>query len=421
MKSAFRRLLHGANASQVPPAVCSWERAPAAGGRVQRVLVCSPRSVPEAEFPPVLYWLHGAGHHPLDYFSHLGMAELLPLAASACMVFIEGGQTWYLDSPMRPESLEETGFLKAAAQVEVHHGAGGSREKRAICGFSMGGFGALYLASRHPEMFASASSILGPLDIEQLWPDHPALSRLLGQDRQVWRDHNPSAHTADLQGVQLLVTTGADAWDRPMNEAFVSACREAGVAVTYRTAPGGHDIAFVAKHLREHLEFHLGCFVGVRENPLRPWFIRPAQLADSDALYRNCFHHRGRAGMFRHMEWVAAETAKGRHRHLVVDMGEAVASGELSVLGDEGEIANVVVAPALRGRRLGSTLLQKLESEAKAMGLRTLTIGVKSSDTRVRGLYERHGFSFTRDTRILLGDEYTLVTYLQKSLDSEEK
>jgi GNAT superfamily N-acetyltransferase len=291
------------------------------------------------------------------------MERLLPLAEHACLAFVEGGKRWYLDSPVDSRSRGESAFLAALRAVESRYAAGGSRDNRAICGFSMGGFGAMYLAARHPDLFASASSILGPLDIEPLCPDYPGLRALLGDDPNMWREYNPAAHVAALRNVRLLVTTGDEAWDRPMGRRFVEACRARGILAAYRQQPGAHDVGFVAAQLEPHLAFHL--------NAGPAWRIRRARPDDADALARNCFSKSAPDDVARDLEWSLAEAAHGRRVHLVVELGEAVANGELSIMGDRAKIVNLVVEGSLQGHGLGTALIRALTGEASARGIST--------------------------------------------------
>lgn len=392
---------------ELPPR-CRWEWVRVGPTGHAPILVCPPQGAQGDEPRPVIYFLHGAGHSPATFFSDLPMERLLPIAQDVGLVFVEGRKRWYLDSPVNWRSRGERAFLAAMSAVESRHAVGGRRDNRAICGFSMGGFGAMYLAARHPHLFASASSILGPLDIEPLCPNYPGLRALLGDSPDTWREHNPAAHVAALREVRLLVTTGDEAWDRPLGRRFVDACRAQGILAAYRLRPGAHDVAFVAAQLEAHLAFHL--------NPGPVWRIRRAMPDDADALARNCFPDSAPDTSARHLTWSLGEATRGRRVHLVVELGEAVANGELSIMGEVAEIANLVVEPSLRGHGLGTALIQALADEAAARDIPTLEIGVRSDDHRVRALYERLGFVPNREATVSLGGESTQVIYLRKPL-----
>jgi ribosomal-protein-alanine N-acetyltransferase len=62
------------------------------------------------------------------------------------------------------------------------------------------------------------------------------------------------------------------------------------------------------------------------------------------------------------------------------------------VLGDEGEIADLAVAPSARGRGVGGMLLDRVAVESEHLGLRSLYLEVRESNVAARALYESRGF-----------------------------
>jgi ribosomal protein S18 acetylase RimI-like enzyme len=64
----------------------------------------------------------------------------------------------------------------------------------------------------------------------------------------------------------------------------------------------------------------------------------------------------------------------------------------------DGRVAlldELYVAPALRGRGIGSTLLALVEATARQRGAELLEVNVDSEDTDARRFYERHGYTNT--------------------------
>lgn len=57
-----------------------------------------------------------------------------------------------------------------------------------------------------------------------------------------------------------------------------------------------------------------------------------------------------------------------------------------------GEIESLAVLPSYRGQGIGSRLLDALEAELAAMGVRDLVIGVLPGNTAAIRLYQRRGF-----------------------------
>jgi ribosomal-protein-alanine N-acetyltransferase len=62
------------------------------------------------------------------------------------------------------------------------------------------------------------------------------------------------------------------------------------------------------------------------------------------------------------------------------------------VMADEGEVADLAVAPAARRRGVARLLLDRVASEASEMGIRALYLEVRESNSAARTLYESSGF-----------------------------
>jgi ribosomal-protein-alanine N-acetyltransferase len=61
-------------------------------------------------------------------------------------------------------------------------------------------------------------------------------------------------------------------------------------------------------------------------------------------------------------------------------------------VGDEGEIANLAVAPEARGKHLGAFLLDDAIRAARAQGVSSIYLEVRDSNERARALYTSRGF-----------------------------
>jgi enterochelin esterase-like enzyme len=209
---------------------------------------------------PVLYLLHGSGHNRHSVLREVQPQQCMSELGEALLVIPDGEQGWWLDSPVLPASSYGRYVLELVRFVDQRYRTIASRGARGICGFSMGGYGAMLLASQYPEWFGSASSLLGPLDIAQLFPEHYRLVQLLGTDLAVWQQYNPAQRARYLAGIALWFCTAEEAFDRPQNDAFATALRSLGVPFEYHVYAGGHDTAFVREHLREHFWFHRRSF-----------------------------------------------------------------------------------------------------------------------------------------------------------------
>lgn len=117
---------------------------------------------------PFLYALHGMG---APYDTYANMSRLRVALAEMPMIvvgFDADRASWYLDSTVKADS-QFTAFLidELMPSVEANWRFSG---KRAITGFSMGGFGAMHFALLAPEKFISVSGFSSAVK-----PTYPSL------------------------------------------------------------------------------------------------------------------------------------------------------------------------------------------------------------------------------------------------------
>jgi ribosomal-protein-alanine N-acetyltransferase len=73
--------------------------------------------------------------------------------------------------------------------------------------------------------------------------------------------------------------------------------------------------------------------------------------------------------------------------------GEALVGYAVSwCVVDEAELANLAVAPPMRGNRIGAALLDRAMSDARLAGCVVMHLEVRESNTAARALYESRGF-----------------------------
>ena len=213
----------------------------------------------QAQRYPVLYLLHGSGHDPYSVLREVRPQDHAECLSGTLLIVPDGEQGWWLDSSLRQASHYGQYVLELVSHVDRLYRTLRDRVARGICGFSMGGYGAMLMACRHPEVFGAASSLLGMLDIEQMFPDYPRLRMLLGNELSTWQSHNPTRRAASLEATRLLFSTGTGALDRSQNDAFAAALEVLSIPYRFNLYPGVHDTSFVRRHLGEHLSFHARC------------------------------------------------------------------------------------------------------------------------------------------------------------------
>lgn len=210
--------------------------------------------------PPVLYLLHGLSDDDSTwlrrtsverYVAALGLAVVMPqVHRSFYTDEAYGGRFWTFVSDELPELVSE--FFRVST----------AREDTFVAGLSMGGYGALKLALRHPERFAAAASMSGALDLDALAarrerPEDPRLMERVFDGRPLAGTDDDLLHLVAAADPAVLpamhVSCGTDDDLAVDNHTFVDRCAAAGVRVTSSFGPGDHDWAYWDRQVQEVL------------------------------------------------------------------------------------------------------------------------------------------------------------------------
>jgi S-formylglutathione hydrolase FrmB len=186
-------------------------------------------------------WAHKAGAHRAGAHVALAMPSDGLFGLGSGYVRHGGGDfaAWILD---------EVPWLAAQALPGVDPDA-----PVAIAGLSMGGFGALLLAARHPERVRAAYGMSSITDFSQM--------RFFVGDIGVYDvdDDDRSVLDACIKAGDALPPIGFDCGTTdPLiepNRALHAGLDDAGIDHSYAEFPGGHEWPYWAAHLPDALEF----------------------------------------------------------------------------------------------------------------------------------------------------------------------
>lgn len=208
---------------------------------------------------PVLVFLHGRGRHHRSLLEVERCRKQL-LAADMWVILPQGEDGWYINSPVQPEARYEDYLSEVIEQAKQRFDLAQSPDRWAIGGWSMGGYGAMRFAVRHPGQFGTVATVVGLLDFprEKTLPEGQnytvPLARF-GADLKTWRAFNPINVITALRGKSVLLITADAAFDRTMNENFSAALIEAKVGHHIITLEGAHTFPVVQESLPLVLDF----------------------------------------------------------------------------------------------------------------------------------------------------------------------
>lgn len=234
---------------------------------VKAVVVCPLQYSAEGDTTryPVVYLLNGySGNHKswLEIRPDLGR-----LASLYGMIFVcpDGQDSWYWDSPKVPEMKMETFITtELIPTVDRLYRTDATRGGRAVTGLSMGGQGAMWLSMRYPELFGSAGSTSGGVDIRP-FPTKWKMAQWLGPEA----DNQPEwdsraivnvAKTLEPGILNLIIDCGTEDFFAGVNNDLHRILLDRKIPHDYITRPGTHNRVYWANSILYQLQFFNQCF-----------------------------------------------------------------------------------------------------------------------------------------------------------------
>ena len=265
---------------------------------------------------PVAYYLHGGGGNERTWIDRLALDSIADSlqrrgVPAAILVMPDGDTGYWIDweepdgfrtrcaaDPRRamleepiatycvPRGRYESYLVEdVVPYVDSLYRTRADPSHRGIAGFSMGGYGAVFLAARHPDLFSAAvshSGVVAPLyvgphpyaeqavfagtvsEILAQWPSYrwPLFLVEFGRDTSGWWARDPFRQIDRLLAAgrpvpYLSVDVGTMDRFADQSRALSDTLRKRGVAHRYREWPGGHDEAYWRAHAGEGLAWLL--------------------------------------------------------------------------------------------------------------------------------------------------------------------
>ncbi len=224
-----------------------------------RFLVVLPAGATRESSPlPTIYFLHGRGRHERTLIEN-EKTRARVLASPCAVVLPRGRDGWYMDSPVMPGERYGGYVDEVITLAEKHFPVSRTARSRAIGGWSMGGYGAMYTACRRSGDFVAVASVIGLIDFPRPVVGDPKqnyeVPPRFGTDPAVWEKYDPRHLMARLRGTTLFAAYADQAAERQMNESFLADAHAAGFTVETLLMHGGHTFPMVEQGLPPAFSF----------------------------------------------------------------------------------------------------------------------------------------------------------------------
>ena len=228
---------------------------------------------------PVVYLLHGFTDNESAWvqFGEVNLAadraiaerEIPPLI----IVMPDGGVAWYINDYQNKVRYEDMFVQEFIPHIDATFRTRPEREFRGVAGLSMGGWGTLVFAMKHPELFSACAAFSAGVwtDDEFAAMNQQAYERvvgavfgpqLAGRDRLTphFRRYSP-LHLAktlpedSLKRVRYYIDCGDDDFLSGGNSALHLALRDRKIPHEYRVRDGGHSWSYWRTGIVDGLKF----------------------------------------------------------------------------------------------------------------------------------------------------------------------
>jgi S-formylglutathione hydrolase FrmB len=202
---------------------------------------------------PVLYLLHGWQGDETNWIS---LTHLVEVASRYALIIVtpQAVNSWYVNSATNPADRYADYIADdLIAEIDGRYRTIASSHQRAIAGLSMGGYGALLLTLRHPDLFGFAGSIsgafAGPSGIEHVLPElKPSTDEAFGPPGSATRKENDLdtlIEGADpAKTPHMFLECGTSDPLLPSDRHIAAELSSRGFTYEYHELPGAHTWSF---------------------------------------------------------------------------------------------------------------------------------------------------------------------------------
>lgn len=228
---------------------------------------------------PVVYLLHGYTDNDMGWIqfgeAHLLADEAISERIIPPMILImpDGGVSFYINNYDGSVRYEDFFFEEFIPEMERIYRIRPEKRYRGIAGLSMGGYGAILYALKHPDMFSAcaafSAAVTTPEDIvhmpDEFWDRSQGIlygPDLADEERLTphFLSNNPvylvrHADPVEFKDVRLYLDCGDDDFLSRGNAALHIALKEKGIRHEFRVRDGMHQWSYWRSGLVDGLKF----------------------------------------------------------------------------------------------------------------------------------------------------------------------
>ena len=230
------------------------------------VTVITPDGYDQGNEYPVIYLLHGYSDNNKGWAKQ-GVVGRLADQYGIMFVLPDGNfDSWYFDSTFTPEYQYETFVSKELiSYIDNNYKTIKDRSARAITGLSMGGHGALYLAFRHQDVFGSAGSTSGGVDIRP-FPNNWNIASRIGSIEEYpenWEKNTVInlTHLLKPESLNLIIDCGTEDFFFEVNCNLHEKLLKEGIPHEFYTRPGAHNWTYWLNSIKYQVLYFSDCFI----------------------------------------------------------------------------------------------------------------------------------------------------------------
>ncbi|CDZ25043.1 esterase [[Clostridium] cellulosi] len=208
--------------------------------------------------PPVLYLLHGLFDNHTAWVRNTNV-DMLAKKYGFAVVMPNAGKSYYTDMKYGPKyftyiSEELPELCRRMFNVSE------KREKTFVAGISMGGYGALKLGLRRPDIFGGCAGISAAADIKPRAADYknrPEMRAVFGETGVAPEDDDLFLLAEKQRGTKCKILMHCGLSDTKLNENWelYKALLKNGFDVEYIESEGAHDWTYWERILPQVMEY----------------------------------------------------------------------------------------------------------------------------------------------------------------------